>query len=427
MKFKFIEQVLKTMNKQIEMDMDIINMYDIKIPNDSIIFEDKELNKLILQSLNGSDHNIAKVLLFSTRDTFGYSKDKKWYEFKNHKWQKSQNLEMFVINNLIKYYQKVNEFINDHLDVSKTDKQYSIKQVNQIIKTLETKKHRSNIMDVAGYLYRDKYPKFGDFDTKSYLIGFDNGVFDMKEMKFRDGRTDDMISMTCGYDFIPEYSQHKNDLMKFLVDILPDENERKYLLTYLSTGLIGLNLHEVLTFLIGQGRNGKDTFMNLIALTMGAYFDAISCKFLTKKNVGLTVNVELLSMRKKRIVIASEYENTLNSEFIKFLIKNDSFSLRRPHSNEMEDFKANFITLIVCNDNPKFDHINDALEKRLRFVTFPTKFVENAKIDDQNEKEIDKTIHLKLTNWKNDFMLILLEHYKIYMNEGLKTPESVME
>ncbi len=43
-----------------------------------------------------------------------------------------------------------------------------------------------------------------------------------REMKFRDGKPEDYISMTCGYDFKHEYSENKQDLETFLKVIQPE-------------------------------------------------------------------------------------------------------------------------------------------------------------------------------------------------------------
>lgn len=100
--------------------------------------------------------------------------------------------------------------------------------------------------------------------------------------------------------------------------------------------------------------------------------------------------------------------NKLNSGFIKTITGGDSFVLRKCHLNEMEVFKANFITFLVCNDIPEIDDIDIAFAKRLRCVNFPTEFIKNPKL--AHQKEINETLQLKIPLWKNDFMLLLIEY-----------------
>ena len=94
----------------------------------------------------------------------------------------------------------------------------------------------------------------------------------------------------------------------------------------------------------------------------------------------------LLSLSKKKIVIASEPEKNskLNSGFIKFITGRDSTTLRNCHSNDMIEFTAKFETLLICNDIPDCDDIDNAFSKRLRCINFPTEFVAEPK--KQNQK-----------------------------------------
>jgi phage/plasmid-associated DNA primase len=110
------------------------------------------------------------------------------------------------------------------------------------------------------------------------------------------------------------------------------------------------------------------------------------------------------------MVSEPEVGDKLNSGFIKAITGNDSFNLRKCHKNEMESFKANFITLLVCNDIPEIDNMDNAFSKRLRCINFPTEFVSEPKLPHQ--KKIDVNLQLKIIHWKNDFMLLLLEYYQ---------------
>jgi P4 family phage/plasmid primase-like protien len=382
----------------------------------------------MLESLGGADSDIAKVIYYLCRDRFNCTKDKKWYEFVNHKWQENECINLFIFTDLISYYNKVIKFIND-TNLEKADKLLSIKEIKKITKLLKTKGNIGNIVEMSGLLFRNGNRKFYDsLDTVPYLLGFDNGVYDLENMEFRDGKPEDMISMSCGYNFTSEYSKYKKELDKFIEDVLPNKDDREYLLTYLSSGLIGLNISELFTILTGKGRNGKSKFVDLVASTIGDYFGRPQCKLLTGPRPDENApQPGLLSLKKKRIVIVTEPEkgNKLNSGFIKFITGNDSETLRKCNKNKMEIFKANFITLLVCNDIPDIDNIDIAFAKRLRCVNYPTEFTANPKLEHQ--KQIDETLQLKIPKWKNDFMLMLIEYLQIFKKGKLKPSKNVLE
>jgi phage/plasmid-associated DNA primase len=62
--------------------------------------------------------------------------------------------------------------------------------------------------------------------------------------------------MSAKYDYIETYSENYNELIEFLNDIQPIQEDRDYMLMYLSTSLYG-NTLELFTILTGVGRNGK--------------------------------------------------------------------------------------------------------------------------------------------------------------------------
>lgn len=353
-----------TQNNYITINNNIVETNDpneiyseiIKLDSNAKIFEDSELNKLMLESLTGSDSTISQVLYYLQKNNFVCSKEKVWYEFKNHRWIESELITTYISDEFIKYYQKIILFINNSQILSKTDKNISIKEIKKIIKILQSKTRKANIIDELGVRLRINNPKFFDLlDTKPYLISFDNGVYDLNEMKFRNGKSEDMISMSCNYDFKPEYSQYKENLLTFLKEILPIDDDREYFLTHLSSCLTGLNISELFTILTGKGRNGKSKLIELIAFTMGDYIGRPKCKLLTGTRPDEnSPEPGLLSLKKKRIIMVSEPEvgDKLNSGFIKFITGNDAEALRKCHKNEMELFKANFITFLVCNDIP---------------------------------------------------------------------------
>ena len=400
----------------------------IKIDFNSVIFEDNELNKFMMESLNGTDAEISRVIYYICKNRFNCTQERKWYEFIEHRWQDSEGLNTFISDELVGYYSKIIKFINDS-NLEKSDKLLSIKEVKKVTKLLKSKASKSNIIDEVGVRFRSGNKKFYDkLDSTPYLIGFDNGVYDLNKMEFRDGCPNDMVSMTCCYNFNSEWSDYKDDLIQFLEDILPDKDDREYLLTYLSSGLIGINVCELFTILTGKGRNGKSKFVDLVSITLGDYFGRPKCKLLTGTRPDENApEPGLLSLKKKRTIIVTEPEkgDKLNSGFIKFITGNDSETLRKCHKNEMEMFKANFITLLVCNDIPEIDNIDIAFAKRLRCVNFPTEFIAHPKLEHQ--KKIDETLQLKIPLWKNDFMLLLIEYLKKFKNGVLKPSKNVLE
>jgi P4 family phage/plasmid primase-like protien len=422
-------------NNIVEVDnSDKIYSEKIKIDSNAKIFEDDELNKLMLESLSASDAKIAKVLLYLTKNIVAYhenvgEKTKIWYEFKNHRWIESPYIQKYISDDFVVYYQKIILHIKKSNDLTDKEKNTSVKEIQKIINMLECRNRKKNIIDELAYRFTLDYPDFYDeLDTKPYIIGFKNGIYDLAEMKFRNGEVKDMVSMCCNYDFKFEYSEHKEDLLAFLKDILPAEDDREYFLTYLSSCLIGLNICEVFTILTGKGRNGKSKLIELIALTVGDYMGRPKCKLLTGTRPDEnSPESGLLALNKKRIIMVSEPEvnDRLNSSFLKFITGGDTMMLRQCHKNKMIPFKANFLTFLVCNDIPNIDNMDNAFVRRLRCINFPTEFIANPTLPHQ--KKIDENLQTKLSLWKNDFMLLLLEYYNKFKKGNLVPSKNVLD
>jgi hypothetical protein len=56
-----------------------------------------------------------------------------------------------------------------------------------------------------------------DFDSKYYLFGFDNMVYDLNENKFREYNYDDYISITTGYGWIKPEKEQINTIEKIII------------------------------------------------------------------------------------------------------------------------------------------------------------------------------------------------------------------
>ena len=402
-------------NKDDSIDFDKIELYD-----------DNKLNELIYNGLNGKSSQFAEIIFYKYEDKYMYGENEEWYVYDKHKWRqlgkKNNELRVIIQPTLKKifidvlFYYKAND--ND---------ENKIKAINNIIRSFGDTTMKNNIITELIDIYVVQKNNQRDFckklDKNTTLLGFNNGVFDLKNNIFREGLIDDYITMSTGYDYKSEYSEQKDSLLKFLEDILPNKNERDYLLTYLSIGLIGNKL-ELFTILTNKtGRNGKSKLIELLKYTLGDYFASIKSQIFTRPCPDAnSPDPGLLNLINKRVVVASEPAKgeKLNVGFIKFITGRDSATLRNCHSNDMVEFTGNFITLLICNDIPECDEIDAAFSKRLRCINFPTEFVENPTKD--NQRKMDVNINSNFTNWKQDFMLLLLEYYTNY----IKTNELVV-
>ena len=418
----FLNNFIKNFNFLIEEEEDNIeeNIFNMNIN----FFDNDKINLLFLESISKSESKISNFIfhLLQQNNSYFCTEDNIWYKFDNNKWSISNDIYLFIIDSVPEYYYKLIGLLKNKLLIEK---------INKIIKKFNDKTQFSKILNQLELRFKTANINsnfINLLDNKPYLIGFNNGTYDLKTLLFRPSIPEDMITLSVGYNFTEKYSEHREDLLKFLEDILPIEEDREYFLKYLSASLIGRNECELFTILSGKGRNGKSKLVELISLTFGDYFDSPKCKFLTSTKLNEnSPDPILLSLKKKKIIICSESEkkDKLNSGFIKFITGNDTCNFRLCHKNEMLKFKANFITFLVCNDTPEIDELDKTLINRLRCINFPNEFVDDPKLP--NQKLINKKLQEKLPLWKEDFMLLLLEYYIKYKENDLEAPENVLK
>jgi len=397
------------------------------------IYDDPRINELVFNSLNGEAYSLAELIYHYYENDFIFSEDDDWYMFSEHRWKcigkKNMNLRHFIQPKLKSLYSSL---ISHYKETNDTNDKNKIKTIKQTIKSFDNTLLKNNILTELIEIYSVNKNSDRNFtkklDSYSNLIGFNNGVFDLNTFQFRNGKPEDFITMTVGYNYSPNHTEKYPELLTFLQDIQPNKQELDYMLTYLSIGLVG-NLLELFTILTGCGRNGKSKLIELLKATFGDYFGSVQSQLFTRPRPDAnSPDPGLLNLFRKRIVIASEPEKNskLNSGFIKFITGRDSTTLRNCHSNDMIDFTANFITLLICNDIPDCDDIDNAFSKRLRCIHYPTEFVSEPTKD--NQKKIDVNINKNFDLWKFDFILLLIEYYKKYTeSHELKPTEEILK
>jgi P4 family phage/plasmid primase-like protien len=392
---------------------------------------DDEINELSFRGLNGKTIPFALLCFEHYKNEYLVSETSMWYMYKNHRWNllgaSNNNLRSCIIDLLKKTYNSVLEYYL----IEDGENSKSVTVVKQIINNFDDTNLIDTIMKELKNIFSNKNNPNNNFNsvinTKQNLIGFNNGVYDLSTLEFRAGKIDDYITLGVNYDYTDKYTKNKDKLIKFLEDIQPKKEEREYLLTYISTGLFG-NILQYFTILSGNGSNGKSVFINLLKETFGDYFGSLRSQIMTsKKDIGDSPSPSILNMMNKKIVVTLEptVNMKIDTSFIKLLTGLDHNEYRMCHSNDMVIFKANFLMFLVTNDIPETDKMDSAVSRRLRCINFTTEFSQNPT---GNQKLSDNELNIKIKQWKQDFMLLLIDYYKKFIEtKSLNATDKIME
>lgn len=390
-----------------------------------------QIRQLLEDSVNQSHYRIAKVLFHIYKDNFRIDDITKpdWYEYDGNKWNISYSMNILISEQLPKYYRAIKiKNIQEEPTMSEDDINTRNMLINSLVERLENNSFKKNVLSELYYLFKNHDPNFlSKLDTNPYLIGFENGVFDLKCNDFRPSKKDDYISFTTGYDYIPYNPEHQEikDINTFIGQIITNENVKEYLLKILGRSLLGIADEKFYIFTGLSGANGKSTLINFLEETLGDYNTAVDISLLTnKRGLSSSASPDVARLKGKRLVSFSEPEHndTLRTGVLKAFSGGDTVVARKLYKEPIT-FKLQASMILICNDLPALSSCDGGTIRRIRVVDFNSRFCENP--TKSNEFPIDHKLKQKLTLWKPYFMSILLNWYKI--TDKIDTPNEVIE
>lgn len=235
------------------------------------------------------------------------------------------------------------------------------------------------------------------------------------------------MTVNCGYNYEPPTQTIIDELNKILQDIYPHQ----YLIQNLSLSLFSGNPLEQFYIWIGSGGNGKGLLRDLLANTLGSYFDPMEIEYLCKTNhQGHATAADPVMARKKnsRLCITTEPEGDikLKEAKLKQLSGNDHVQVRELFGKSF-NYVHKFKLIIQTNYAPQVDGFDKALKRRLRYINFPNQFVDKPTLP--NEKQIDRNLKEKIKSdvYKINFFHILLSEFLKFNGKfELNEPEQVI-
>jgi hypothetical protein len=234
---------------------------------------------------------------------------------------------------------------------------------------------------------------YAKLDSVRHLVGFNNGILDLRAMVFHTKREPEMyVSFTTGYDFIGDAScEPTSDEAKAAMEAVeaeyakyhPDAAIRKSVQFILAFALGAGTLKEKQVFasLWGeQGSNGKSSFMEWIQQTFGnQYMRVMAGEYLTRvADDADKPNSGLVHISKTRIARVDEMSknHTINNETMKRFSGGDPIPMRGLYGNT-EGRVIDAVIFMIMNSLPAFKVEDEsAIVRRHLFLPFEARFSE---------------------------------------------------
>jgi P4 family phage/plasmid primase-like protien len=399
------------------------------------------LQNFILSSMNKSHHDIAKVVYEMFKHEFKCvsNKNKTWYQFANHRWNEIDNavelkkkISEDVVNEYCNYAHGLDPKIKE-LSGDPGQQELFIKRAQTALSIslqLRNEPFKNHIINACSVLFHDKdfYEKL---DSNVNLLGFNNGVYDLEKMEFREGLPEDYICFTTGID----YKEHDDNdelvenVHAFLSQVLPIPAVKQYVLQVMSSMLSGKTGDEKFHIWTGCGGNGKSKLIELFENAFGDYCGNMSVTLITQKRPASNAcTPELLKNKGKRFITLQEpdEDEKIHVGAMKELSGGDKIQARGLHKDPIE-FKPQWKIVMTSNVLPEVSANDRGTWRRIRVTEFISRFVEQEDLDADIPYQfpIDYDLSTKLKEWPEAFMSILIKEYAKYKVTGLVEPEEV--
>jgi P4 family phage/plasmid primase-like protien len=414
-------------------------------PKEYILFRQTVIDKVCEEMTTVTHTDIANLLVQKNKFVYKCGSISKniWYEFRDHRWRRIDCAHTLylriaddVIHDLIKQRKT---YATQMADVEGSDATALFQKIQKMDKNILAVKDvnfKNNVIkDCAKQFYDPDF--MSRLDENIYLLGFENGVWDMEADIFRQGYPDDYISMSTKINCY-EYDHNDQamiDLKDFLNKIQPDPEMYTCLMRILGYCLSGSVSEENMYVFTGTGANGKSKLMELLGKTMGDYLKAMDILVLTGKRTNASnATPEIVDKKGARGCHMNEPSqgDKINTGFMKLINGGDELTGRALYGDTVY-FKPQFKPFLLCNHLPEIESDDDGTWRRIRVISFESKFLIPDVYNKIKKKSMQKNTFIaddrisdKIPEWKEAFMSLLMNAYREYKLYGIPYPEKVL-
>ena len=357
-----------------------------------------------------SDYGNAQMLEKMVPDKIRFNHDNgKWYIWENSFWKPDNKRSVLKYAMQVARQRQQNALLL--ADSNKRKKAFEFGQKSE-------DGHRLNqTLKVATSL-----PKFAttskDWNRDPDLLQCSNGVVNFLNLDFYDGGN-------------PNYMMNQNTHVRydsnavcprfdrFMMEIMNDDEELVYwVLKALGYSLTGHSDEQCFFIMLGEGKNGKSKFIDLIELIFGDYHKNTRFETFLKK-FNNSSSHELARLSNSRVVTVNESSNgrEWDEERIKSIVGGDMITARYLYQHEFT-FRSRIKLWCATNNLPRAEDFTDAFWRRVRVIPFDRKF---------EGKNRNPNIINELSGELSGIMNRFLDGYKNWANEGLgEPPQRVM-
>ena len=349
------------------------------------------------------------------------------YNETTHFWQKIKKPEATLSTFLQQTINNTRQHLINKQTLNLSCGKQSDEQIERDLKTCSNwyansscKTRLSEIKDfLTTYICDDEF--INRLDDNKYQLTFQNGILDLKTLKFRNGLVkEDYLTKCIPCDYIKPSREQINEVKRELLKIC--NNNERHLEYYLS--MIGYALtadsdkEQIFGYFRGQSAsNGKSIIFEVLEEIMPNYIKKADNKVF---DVNFDMKKELPSFYGKRLIWVNELsELKKDSDRLKALSDGTTYSFGRNYATESEILNVLFKIIIVSNYSLNIK-VDNGVIRRFKLCQFNSKFDEKYVEDNYEKLEFkkDKNFGTKLrTDLKMALIELLAQYGNYYWNE----------
>jgi len=231
-----------------------------------------------------------------------------------------------------------------------------------------------------------------DFDADPRYLNLRNGVYDVVTLQFLPHDPKYMLTKVMGCSYNPDAVAPRAE--KFLAELLPDFEQRDYVMRALGYTLTGEADQRSFFLLHGLPGTGKSQFVEMMQDIFGDYgVTAMASAFHKRPPGNDAATPGLHELRGARFVTTSEtsQDSQLDDELLKRLTGKDRMKTRSLYEKQQE-WEPQCTIWLATNHLPKFASDEDAVWKRVKTLPFVTQFSDDGSVGQLSEPNIGRKI-----------------------------------
>jgi putative DNA primase/helicase len=255
------------------------------------------------------------------------------------------------------------------------------------------------------------------FDTDPMLLAAPNQWIDLKSGEAFDPDPSILVSKAIATDYCaksecPNFEAFVNDIFEGEQDLIG------YVQRAIGYGLTGSTAEQCLFILIGDGANGKSTFVNVMSKLLGDYSKAAASQTLVAKG-STSVGDDLVDLVGARFIPVSETEEgeALAEAKIKQMTGGDVLKAR-PLYGKYIQFSIIGKIFLATNSLPQINNTDHGIWRRIQAIPFNRTFT---------AEEQDKDLGSKLTKELPGILNWAIKGCLDWQKQGLNLPQTVLE